>query len=181
VATTILGKDHLGNDMTYAKHTHHRLSPHLLRDPIHFLALGFGAGLSPKAPGTMGTLVAVPLIMFIGSFGWHALAIATVLMSVSGVYICDVSAKKMGVHDHPGIVWDEFTGFAITMLAVPLTWYWLLAGFVLFRFFDIVKPWPIREADHSLKGGLGIMLDDMIAGFFSGVILYAVERTVAYI
>ncbi len=151
------------------------LSPRLLRDPIHFLALGFGAGLSPRAPGTAGTLVAVPLIMFIGSFGWNALAIAAVLMSVSGVYICGASAKKMGVHDHPGIVWDEFTGFAITMLAVPLHWYWLLAGFVLFRFFDIVKPWPIREADHSLQGGLGIMLDDVIAGIFSGAILYGLN------
>ena len=153
-----------------------KLQVQLLRDPIHFLALGFGSGLSPYAPGTAGTLVAVPLIMFIGSFGWTALAIAAVVMGVSGVYICDASAKKMGVHDHPGIVWDEFTGYAITMLAVPLTWYWLLAGFVLFRFFDIVKPWPIREADHSLKGGLGIMLDDIIAGVFAGAVLYALAR-----
>jgi phosphatidylglycerophosphatase A len=118
--------------------------------------------------------------MFIGSFGWRALAIAAVLMGVSGVYICGASAKKLGVHDHPGIVWDEFTGFAITMLVVPLTWYWLLAGFALFRFFDIVKPWPIREADHSLKGGLGIMLDDVMAGIFSAVILYAIARASAY-
>ena len=153
-----------------------KLQARLLRDPIHFLALGFGAGLSPYAPGTVGTLVAVPLIMFIGSFGWTALAIAALLMGVSGVYICDASAKKMGVHDHPGIVWDEFTGFAITMLAVPLTWYWLIVGFVMFRFFDIVKPWPIREADHSLKGGLGIMLDDIIAGVFAGAVLYALAR-----
>jgi phosphatidylglycerophosphatase A len=160
----------------HSKAAYLRLEPKLLRNPIHFLALGFGAGLVPRAPGTAGTLVAVPLIMFIGSFGWNALAIAALLMSVSGVYICDASAKKMGVHDHPGIVWDEITGFAITMLAVPLTWYWLLAGFVLFRFFDIVKPWPIREADHSLKGGLGIMLDDVIAGVFAGVILYALAR-----
>jgi len=156
------------------------LSPRLLRDPVHLLALGFGSGLSPRAPGTAGTLAAVPVIMFIGSFGWAALAIAVVVMSVSGVYICDASAKKLGVHDHPAIVWDEFTGFAITMLAVPLTWYWLLAGFVLFRFFDIVKPWPIREADHRLKGGLGIMLDDVIAGVFSGAILYALASVVTF-
>ena len=75
------------------------------------------------------------------------------------------------MHDHPGIVWDEIAGFAVTMLAAPRGWYWLLAGFVLFRFFDIVKPWPIREADHSLRGGLGIMLDDIIAGVFAGAIL----------
>lgn len=163
------------------KHAHAKLSPRLLRDPIHFLALGFGAGLSPKAPGTVGTLVAVPLIMFIGSFGLQTLAIATAIMCVSGVFICDMSAKKLGVHDHPGIVWDEFTGFAITMLAAPLNWYWMLLGFALFRFFDIVKPWPIREADHSLKGGLGIMLDDVMAGVFSAIILYAATRAATLI
>jgi len=166
---------------THSKSAHLKLEPRLLRDPVHFLALGFGAGLFPRAPGTAGTLVAVPLIMFIGLYGWNALAIAALVMSVSGVYICGASARKLGVHDHPGIVWDEFTGFAITMLAVPLTWYWLLAGFVLFRFFDIVKPWPIREADHSLKGGLGIMLDDVIAGVFAGVILYAARRAASFI
>ena len=78
----------------------------------------------------------------------------------------------MDVHDHPGIVWDEITGYTVTMLAAPSHWYWLLAGFVLFRFFDIVKPWPIREADHSLPGGLGIMLDDIIAGVFAAAILF---------
>lgn len=153
-----------------------RLHPRLLRDPVHFFALGFGAGLSPRAPGTIGTLVAAPMIMFIGSFGWVALAVATVVMTVSGVYLCGKSATKLGVHDHPGIVWDEFTGYAITMLFVPMSWKWLIAGFVLFRFFDIAKPWPIREADHSLRGGLGIMLDDMIAGAFAGGLLYALAR-----
>ena len=152
------------------------LSPRLLRDPIHFLALGFGAGLSPWAPGTAGTLVAVPLIMFIGSFGWRAHAIVALVLCVVGVSICGISAKRLGVHDHPGIVWDEIAGYAITMLTVPLTWYWLLAGFVVFRLLDIVKPWPIREADHRLRGGLGIMLDDMIAGAIAGLVLYALNR-----
>jgi phosphatidylglycerophosphatase A len=153
-----------------------KLAPRLLLDPIHFLAFGFGSGLSPRAPGTVGTLAAVPVIMFIGQFGWNALAITSLAMCIFGIYICGASATKLGVHDHPGIVWDEFVGFAITMLAVPLTWYWLIVGFVLFRFFDIVKPWPIREADHSLSGGLGIMLDDIIAGVFSCGVLYALDR-----
>ena len=153
-----------------------RLSPTLLRDPIHFLALGFGAGLSPWAPGTAGTLVAVPLIMFIASFGWYAHVFAALIICISGVFICDVSAKRLGVHDHPGIVWDEVGGFAITMLFVPMTWPWLLAGFVAFRLLDIVKPWPIREADHRLKGGLGIMLDDMMAGLIAAIALYALHR-----
>jgi phosphatidylglycerophosphatase A len=159
-----------------SKSKHAPLSASLLRDPIHFLALGFGAGLSPRAPGTAGTLVAVPLVMFIGSFGWTVHAVVTVLLCIVGVVICDLSAKKMQVHDHPGIVWDEIAGFAITMLAVPHTWYWLLLGFGVFRVLDIVKPWPIREADHRLRGGLGIMLDDVMAGIFAAVILYALNR-----
>ena len=150
----------------------------ILRDPIHVLAFGFGAGLSPIAPGTCGTLIAVPLIMFIASFGFTAQALATLVICVSGVYICGTSATKLGVHDHQGIVWDEIAGFAITMLAVPLAWYWLLTGFLLFRLFDIVKPWPIREADHSLRGGLGIMLDDVIADVFAGVVLYALNKLI---
>ena len=137
--------------------------------------MGFGSGLSPWAPGTMGTLLAAPMIMFIAQWGNLALPVAAFVMFICGVYICDRSANKLGVHDHPAIVWDEFTGYAITMIAVPMTWYWLFAGFVLFRFFDIVKPWPIREADHSLKGGLGIMLDDVIAGVFAGALLYALR------
>jgi phosphatidylglycerophosphatase A len=162
--------------MTSSKANAPRLSATLLRDPIHFLALGFGSGLSPWAPGTAGTLVAVPMIMFIASFGWYAHAVAASVICVAGVFICDRSAQKLGVHDHPAIVWDEFAGFAITMLAVPMTWYWLLMGFALFRLFDIVKPWPIREADHRLGGGLGIMLDDMMAGVFAGLVLYALNR-----
>ena len=155
-----------------------RLDARLLRDPVHFLALGFGAGLSPRAPGTVGTLVAVPLIMFIGTFGIVTYAAITALICIAGIYICDASAKKLGVHDHPGIVWDEIAGFAITMLMVPHTWLWLLIGFAVFRVLDIVKPWPIREADHRLRGGLGIMLDDVMAGVFAAVILYALSRMI---
>jgi phosphatidylglycerophosphatase A len=148
----------------------------LLSNPVHLLAFGFGSGLLPRAPGTAGTLAAVPIVMLIGYFGATVHALCALAFFCAGIYICGYSARSLGVHDHPGIVWDEITGFAITMLAVPLTWYWLLSGFALFRFFDIVKPWPIREADHSLKGGLGIMLDDVIAGIFAGVILYALDR-----
>jgi phosphatidylglycerophosphatase A len=93
-----------------------------------------------------------------------------------GIPLCGASARRLGVHDHPGIVWDEIAGYLITMLAVPVSWPWLLAGFMLFRLFDIAKPWPIREADHSLRGGLGIMLDDVIAGLFAGAILYALHQ-----
>jgi phosphatidylglycerophosphatase A len=149
--------------------------PAILREPVHLLAFGFGAGLSPRAPGTIGTLVAVPIVLFVMQFGFVVhlcFAVAAILL---GIYVCGESARRLGVHDHPGIVWDEIAGFTVTMLATPPTWYWLAGGFLLFRFFDIVKPWPIREADHSLSGGLGIMLDDIIAGVFAGAILLGVQ------
>jgi len=150
--------------------------PALLRDPVHFLAFGFGAGLSPVAPGTFGTLVAAPIVAFVMSVGFTAHLAFALVAAVAGVYICGESARRLAVHDHPGIVWDEIAGFSVTMLAAPRDWYWLLLGFVLFRFFDVVKPWPIREADHSLRGGVGIMLDDIIAGVFAGAILLGVRH-----
>jgi phosphatidylglycerophosphatase A len=152
-----------------------RLHAGLLRQPVHLLALGFGAGLSSRAPGTVGTLVAIPLVLLVAPHGWvvHA-AVAAGCFAV-GCYLCGESARRLGVHDHPGIVWDEITGYLITMLAAPAEWPWLLAGFVLFRLFDIWKPWPIREADHSLRGGLGIMLDDAVAAVYAGVLLYGLK------
>jgi phosphatidylglycerophosphatase A len=149
--------------------------PRILKDPVHFLAFGFGAGLSPVAPGTAGTLVAVPLVFAIMQFGPMVHSVFACIAILAGIYICGASARRLQVHDHGGIVWDEICGYTVTMLAAPPRWYWLLAGFVLFRFFDIVKPSPIREADHSLSGGLGIMLDDVIAGVFAAAILCAVR------
>lgn len=149
--------------------------PRILRDPVHFLAFGFGAGLSPVAPGTMGTLIAVPVVLAVMQFGLVAHCLFVCLAIALGIYVCGESARRLRVHDHRGIVWDEICGYAVTMLAAPPHWYWLVTGFVLFRFFDIVKPSPIREADHSLSGGVGIMLDDVIAGIFSAAILYAIQ------
>jgi phosphatidylglycerophosphatase A len=149
--------------------------PALMRNPIHLLAFGFGAGLAPRAPGTFGTLVAVPIVLGVMQFGFAAHLAFAIAATAAGIWLCGASARRLGVHDHPGIVWDEITGYTVTMLAAPSDWYWLAAGFVLFRFFDIVKPWPIREADHSLSGGLGIMLDDIIAGIFAAAILLAAK------
>jgi phosphatidylglycerophosphatase A len=149
--------------------------PRILRDPVHLLAFGFGTGLSPYAPGTFGTLVGIPFVLLMAPLGLVAQLALVVAGFLLGVYVCGESARRLGVHDHGGIVWDEVIGYAVTMLAVPAEPAWLLAGFALFRFFDIVKPWPIREADHSLKGGVGIMLDDVLAGIFAGAILYLVH------
>ena len=146
--------------------------PRLLLQPVHFVAFGFGSGLSPVAPGTFGTLIAVPIVLVLQHFGLVVHVAFAILAMLAGIYVCGESARRMDVHDHPGIVWDEITGYTVTMLAAPPHWSWLVGGFVLFRFFDIVKPWPIREADHSLPGGLGIMLDDVIAGVFAAAILF---------
>jgi len=149
--------------------------PRILRQPIHLVAFGFGAGLAPRAPGTFGTLVGVPFVLLVAPWGVTVHALLALLAFAVGIYVCGESARRLGVHDHGGIVWDEVTGYVITMLAVPAEPLWLIAGFVLFRFFDVVKPWPIREADHSLRGGVGIMLDDVLAAIYAGTILYLIH------
>ncbi|REL30203.1 phosphatidylglycerophosphatase A family protein [Thalassotalea euphylliae] len=136
-----------------------------LSDPVQFLALGFGSGLAPKAPGTFGTLAAIPLYLLMANYlTTNAYLIVTSLVSLAGIWICDKAAKSVNVHDHPAIVWDEIAGFLITMLFVPLSLTNVVLGFLLFRIFDIVKPWPISIADKKVHGGLGIMLDDILAG-----------------
>ncbi|ABI55744.1 phosphatidylglycerophosphatase A [Alkalilimnicola ehrlichii MLHE-1] len=144
-----------------------------LRNPWHFLALGFGSGLAPKAPGTFGTVAAIPVYLLLAPLPLWAYLLAVVAVCVAGVWICDIAAHDVGVHDHPAIVWDEIAGYLITMIAVPLGLVWVVAGFVLFRFFDILKPWPIRWLDRHVHGGLGIMVDDILAGVFALVVLHA--------
>jgi phosphatidylglycerophosphatase A len=140
-------------------------------DPVHFLAFGFGSGLAPKAPGTFGTLPALALFWFARDLplGYH-IALAAVAF-VAGIYLCGESARRLGVHDYGGIVWDEIVAMYITLLVAPLTVTGWVAAFLLFRFFDIVKPWPIRDLDHRLGGGLGIMLDDLVAALYASVLL----------
>lgn len=143
----------------------------LLRQPIHLLAFGFGSGLAPKAPGTFGTLAAVPLYLLLAQLPLWAYAVALVLSFGIGVYLCHKTADDLGVHDHPGIVWDEFVGYWITMLLAPAGWLWVVTGFILFRIFDVLKPWPIRWLDKHVHGGFGIMIDDVLAGIFAWLVL----------
>ncbi|MFK8015556.1 MAG: phosphatidylglycerophosphatase A [Gammaproteobacteria bacterium] len=150
----------------------------LASDPVLFLAFGFGSGLSPKAPGTAGTVVAVPLVMAAVLAGKIGFVVITLLLCVIGVWLCGEAARRIDVHDHPGIVWDEFAGLFVTFLWFPPGPAELLLGFVLFRLFDIWKPWPIREMDHSIPGGLGIMLDDVIAGVFAALALAVARSTI---
>ena len=146
----------------------------LFSHPAHFLALGFGAGLAPKAPGTFGTLVAIPIFILMSLFLGHAAYLAlTVALVVLGIWVCDITDKTLGTNDHGAIVWDEITGFLLTMFMAPVTWWSVLAGFLLFRFFDIVKPFPISWFDKHLKGGVGTMLDDVLAGIYAWFCLQA--------
>lgn len=140
----------------------------MLANPVHLLALGFGTGLAPKMPGTFGTIAGMMLYLLIApNIDWSLYAGIVVASFIAGISICAYTAKALNVHDHSGIVWDEIVGYWITMFMVPATLQWALLGFCLFRLFDIWKPWPISIADKKLKGGLGIMLDDVLAGLFS--------------
>jgi phosphatidylglycerophosphatase A len=136
-------------------------------DPVHWLAFAGGAGCVPRAPGTAGTLVAIPLYLVAVQLPLIYFIGLTAVMFIVGVGICDRCSRDLGVHDHPGIVWDEVVGYFVTMLAAPTGWLWWLLGFALFRLFDIWKPWPIRQLDARVSGGFGIMLDDVVAGLFA--------------
>lgn len=144
-----------------------------MRNPWHLLATGFGSGLSPFIPGTVGSVAAIPF-WWLMTFLPLQLYSLVVLVGISvGVYLCHRTARDMGVHDHGSIVWDEFIGMWITLMAIPvLNGWWVLAGFVIFRIFDIWKPWPIRWFDKNVHGGMGIMVDDIIAGVVSAAVLY---------
>ena len=136
-----------------------------LFNPVHFLAFGFGSGLAPKMPGTLGTLAALPFVVLLSHYAsFNVYLLVTILVCIVGIWICGKTAQDMGVHDDSSIVWDEVAGMLITMLAVPLSWQTVLIGFVLFRFFDILKPWPISYLDKHVHGGFGIMIDDVLAG-----------------
>jgi phosphatidylglycerophosphatase A len=152
------------------RHIRKRVS---LANPIHFLALGFGSGLAPKAPGTFGTIAAIPLVCLLAySTTLTGYVLVTLLASLIGIWLCGKTAHDMMVHDDSSIVWDEIAGLLITMIAVPLNWQTLLLGFVLFRILDILKPWPISYLDARVHGGFGIMIDDILAGVFALILMH---------
>jgi phosphatidylglycerophosphatase A len=129
----------------------------------YFLAFGFGSGLAPRAPGTFGTIAAIPIYLILSKLAPVYYLSITILMFVCGVIICDWVSKDLGKHDFSGIVWDEIVGFLLTMFMVPLSILNIILGFCLFRIFDILKPWPISYVDKHVGGGLGVMLDDVLA------------------
>jgi len=154
------------------------INSNVFRNWRHCLAFGFGSGLAKFAPGTFGTLVAVPLYLAISALPPWLYALTVVAAFALGVWICDTVSRDLGVHDHGGIVFDEFVGFWITMFLVPPSALAVLAGFVLFRLFDIWKPGPIRWCDRNVQGGFGIMVDDVAAGVVACAALHLLLRAV---
>lgn len=153
----------------------------VLRNPIHFISFGFGSGLSPIAPGTMGTIIAIPIFLILSKLSLVLYLTLVIVIFLIGCWVSNKTAVALNVHDHPGIVIDEIAGYLITMIMVPVTWYWIILGFVLFRLFDIWKPWPISIIDKQVKGGLGIMLDDVLAALYSLLSLHIVIWSVKFL
>jgi phosphatidylglycerophosphatase A len=143
----------------------------VLGDPVNLLAFGLGTGLAPKAPGTAGSLFGLAIAWWTLPLGFEWRIAIAVGLVVAGFWLCGEAARRIGVHDHPGIVWDEIAGiYLVLLVAPPEVAAWALA-FGLFRLFDIWKPWPIRDLDHRLGGGPGIMLDDLVAALYAAVLL----------
>ncbi|MGB9671325.1 MAG: phosphatidylglycerophosphatase A [Halothiobacillaceae bacterium] len=143
----------------------------VLRDPVLFLAHGLGSGLVPRAPGTFGTLAALLPWILLTQLAFTLYLGVVLLAALAGVWLCDEAARKMGRDDPGSIVWDEWVGLWVALAGLPLEWPWVLAGFMLFRLFDILKPWPVGWLDRRFHGGLGIMLDDLAAGLMAAACL----------
>ena len=151
----------------------------VLSQPAHFFAFGFGSGLSPIAPGTIGTLVGIPIYLLLSSLELYLYIFALIIISIVGIITAGRSARLLETHDHGGIVIDEICGYLVTMLFAPSGWVWILLGFVLFRVFDIFKPWPISWLDRDIGGGLGIVADDLMAGIYALLSLQLVVLAVS--
>lgn len=143
----------------------------VFQDPLYFLAFGFGSGAIPFAPGTWGTLFAIPFYVLLQPSNDYIYVALIIVFIILSSLICSKVSREIGIHDHPGMNIDEFVGFFVTMIHVPFRWYFVVLGFVLFRFFDIFKPLGIRYLDQHVHGGFGMILDDVIAGIYSAIIL----------
>lgn len=150
-----------------------QLNQKVWTDPVYFIAFGFGSGLMPKAPGTWGTLAAIPLYLLIANLPLWLYSVLVIVAFAAGVWISERVSRDLGEHDYAGIVWDEVVGYLLTMLMAPKGLLWIILGFILFRIFDILKPQPIRYIDKHVKGGFGIMLDDVLAAIPAWLIMQA--------
>ena len=148
-----------------------KLSKKVWQDPVYFFAFGFGSGLMPIAPGTWGTLAAIPIYLLFASTPWAVYLAFTAIVFFLGIKASDKVSSDLGVNDYSGIVCDEVVGYLLTMFLAPISIVWMVTGFFLFRLFDIWKPEPIRYVDKHMHGGLGIMLDDVLAAIPAWLIL----------
>jgi len=146
------------------------LKPNVKGNPLHFIAFGFGSGLLPGAPGTYGTVVGAGLYLLLQPLGWMWYGIITILLILMSIWLSEKVSQDIQVHDHPGMNIDEIVGFLVVMFLVPNTWLALLLGFLYFRLFDIWKPWPIGWVDEHVSGGLGMILDDVLAAIVANVV-----------
>lgn len=148
-----------------------QLSDKVWRDPVYFIAFGFGTGLMRVAPGTWGTLAAIPVYLLLQGSSLSVYLMAVLAAFLLGVYVSEKVSSDLGVHDYAGIVWDEVVGYLMTMTMAPNGLFWMIAGFLFFRLFDIWKPQPIRLIDQRVSGGLGIMLDDALAAIPAWILM----------
>jgi len=149
----------------------------LFRHPAHVIALGFGAGLAPVAPGTFGTLVALPIAAALWTFGNDAIFAGTIVAFFAiGVWAAAVTGRDLGVADHGAIVWDEVVAFLLVLFFVGRDGLRVAVAFLLFRLFDVLKPPPIRQIDRSLKSGFGVMVDDVVAALYTLLVIAAWQR-----
>jgi len=147
-------------------------------NPLYFIAFGFGSGAMPFAPGTFGTLVAIPFYLLLRQLSLVPYLLFLVFFIAFCSWLCDRISRETHTHDHPGMCIDEFPGFFVTMIGAPHGWYWIILGFLLFRLFDIWKPWPIRFIDQKVHGGFGMVLDDVVAGIFAMVVIQLIATLV---
>ena len=151
---------------------HNRVPASVWRNPWHFIAFGCGSGAVPIGPGTVGTILAMAIyLLLLNRLPWPAYLLFVVIFTLFSIWLASKVARETGLDDPPGMNIDEFVGYFITMIAAPPQWYWAVIGFLLFRLFDIVKPPPINWCDRHLKGGFGIIFDDILAGLFSAIII----------
>jgi len=152
----------------------------LFSHPAHLLSFGFGSGLARRAPGTFGTLVAFPIYWFLAPRLSDAVFILLLIWAFAiGVWVCDITGRALGDADYGGIVWDEIVAMLLVLFFTPPGWEWWLLAFVLFRFFDIVKPPPIRYFDSNWHGGLGVMFDDLLAAGYALLCLAIIKTFLA--
>ncbi|TAK73542.1 MAG: phosphatidylglycerophosphatase A [Gammaproteobacteria bacterium] len=152
------------------------LPDNIWQRPLYFIAFGFGSGTLPIAPGTFGTLMAIPFYLLFQSLPLPLYLLFVLLFTALSCWICERVSREIQVHDHPGMCIDEFAGFFVTMINAPHGWLWILLGFLLFRLFDIWKPWPIRDIDKKMHNGIGIVLDDIVAGLYALIIIQIIAR-----